>query len=76
MHAFSILTLGIFIAGYSTARWDLTTRVYELTIFAWEHGVVTRAAKGVALLSVFFLLLVLPVVRLAAHETDLVSQAG
>jgi hypothetical protein len=76
MHAFSILTLGIFVAGYSTARWDLTTRVYELAIFAWEHGVVTRAAKGVALLSVFFLLLVLPVVRLAAHETDLVSQAG
>jgi hypothetical protein len=76
MHAFSILTLGIFVAGYSTARWDLTTRVYELAIFAWEHGVVTRAAKGVALLSVFFLLLVLPVVRLAAHETDLVSQAS
>lgn len=76
MHAFSVLTLGIFVAGYSTARWDLTTRVYELAIFAWEHGVVTRAAKGVALLSVFFLLLVLPVVRLAAHETDLVSQAG
>jgi hypothetical protein len=76
MHAFSILTLGIFVSGYSTARWDLTTRIYELAIFAWEHGVVTRAAKGVALLSVFFLLLVLPVVRLAAHETDLVSQAG
>jgi hypothetical protein len=40
MHAFSILTLGIFIAGYSTARWDLVTRLYELAIFAWDHGVV------------------------------------
>ncbi|KAF2033298.1 hypothetical protein EK21DRAFT_59031 [Setomelanomma holmii] len=71
MHAFSILTLGIFVAGYSTARWDLVTRLYELAIFAWEHGVVTRAAKGVGLLSVFFFLLVLPIARLAAKETNL-----
>jgi phosphatidylinositol glycan class Q protein len=49
MHAFSILTLAIFVAGYSTARWDLVTRVYELAIFAWDHGVITRAAKGVGL---------------------------
>ena len=74
MHAFSIVTLGIFVAGYSTARWDLVTRLYELAIFAWDHGVVTRAAKGFAVLSVFFFLLVLPVARIAAHETDLVSQ--
>ena len=40
MHPFSVLTLGIFIAGYITARWDLVTRVYELAIFAWDHGVV------------------------------------
>ena len=40
MHPFSILTLGIFVAGYITARWDLVTRLYELTIFAWDHGVV------------------------------------
>lgn len=40
MHAFSILTLGIFIAGYITARWDLVTRLYELAIFAIDHGVV------------------------------------
>jgi phosphatidylinositol glycan class Q protein len=73
MHAFSILTLGIFIAGYSTARWDLVTRLHELAIFAWDHGVVTRAAKGVGLLSVFFFLLVLPVAHLAAQETDIVS---
>lgn len=39
MHPFSVLTLGIFVAGYITARWDLVTRLYELAIFAWEHGV-------------------------------------
>lgn len=71
MRAFSILTLGIFVAGYSTARWDLVTRLYELAIFAWDHGVVTRAAKGFAILSIFFLLLILPIVRIAAQETDL-----
>lgn len=76
MHAFSILTLGIFVAGYSTARWDLTTRFYELAIFAWDHGVVTRAAKGFAILSLFFFLLVLPFARLAAEETDLVSRTS
>ncbi|KAJ4982986.1 N-acetylglucosaminyl transferase component [Stagonosporopsis vannaccii] len=71
MHAFSIVTLGIFVAGYSTARWDLTTRFYELAIFAWDHGVVTRAAKGFAILSFFFFLLALPIARLATEETDL-----
>lgn len=75
MHAFSILTLGIFVAGYSTARWDLVTRVYELAIFAWEHGVVTRAAKGFAALSLLFLVIILPVVRLASQETHLVSRS-
>ena len=40
MHPFSVLTLGIFVAGYITARWDLVTRLYELAIFAAEHGVV------------------------------------
>lgn len=74
MHAFSILTIGIFVAGYSTARWDLVTRVYELAIFAWDHGVVTRTAKGFALLSLLFFLFILPVVRIAAQETDLVSR--
>ena len=60
-------------AGYSTARWDLTTRLYELAIFAWDHGVVTRAAKGFAVLSVFFFLFALPFARLATEETDLVG---
>ena len=73
MHAFSILTLGIFVAGYSTARWDLTTRLYELAIFAWDHGVITRAAKGFGLLTVVFVVLVLPFAHLAAQETELVS---
>lgn len=40
MHPFSVLTLGIFVAGYITARWDLVTRLYELVVFAWDHGVV------------------------------------
>lgn len=40
MHPFSVLTLAIFVAGYITARWDLVTRLYELAIFAWDHGVV------------------------------------
>lgn len=43
MHPFSILTLGIFVAGYITARWDLVTRLYELAIFAWENGVVVSS---------------------------------
>lgn len=72
MHAFSIVTIGIFVAGYSTARWDLTTRFYELCIFAWDHGVVTRLAKGFALLTACFLVLVLPIARLATRVTDLV----
>jgi len=33
----------------------------------------TRAAKGFAILSVFFLLFVLPIERLAARETNLVD---
>lgn len=45
MHPFSILTLGIFVAGYITARWDLVTRLYELAIFAWDHGVVVRLLR-------------------------------
>jgi len=40
MHPFSILTLGIFVAGYITARWDLVTRLYELAVFAWDYGVI------------------------------------
>jgi hypothetical protein len=47
MHPFSILTLGIFVAGYITARWDLVTRLYELAIFAWDHGVVVSLHFGI-----------------------------
>ncbi|KAJ5132637.1 N-acetylglucosaminyl transferase component [Penicillium atrosanguineum] len=71
MHPFSILTLGIFVAGYITARWDLVTRLYELAIFAWDHGVVTRTLKGFLFLSVFFFLLVLPIHLLASREGTL-----
>ncbi|KAL1587261.1 hypothetical protein WHR41_04334 [Cladosporium halotolerans] len=74
MHPVSILTFGIFFAGYITARWDLVTRLYELAIFAWDHGVITRAAKGFAVLSIFFLLFLIPIQRIAAHETELESR--
>lgn len=47
MQTFSILTAGIFTLGYITARWDLVTRLYELAIFAWDHGVVVRVPQGV-----------------------------
>jgi hypothetical protein len=74
MHPFSILTFSIFVAGYATARWDLVNRVYALAVFAWDHGVVSRAAQGFAVLSILFLLVVLPVERLASHEVGLVCR--
>ena len=46
MHPVSVLTFGIFLAGYITARWDLVTRLYELAIFAWDHGVIVREAAN------------------------------
>ncbi|PSR84368.1 glycosylphosphatidylinositol-N-acetylglucosaminyltransferase complex, subunit PIG-Q/GPI1, variant 2 [Coniella lustricola] len=71
MNPFSALTLGIFVAGYTTARWDLVTRLYELAIFAWDYGVFVRAAYGFVLLSLVFLVVFLPVAHLAATESDL-----
>lgn len=46
MHPVSVLTFGIFLAGYITARWDLVTRLYELVIFAWDHGVIVRTRRA------------------------------
>ncbi|KAI1352066.1 N-acetylglucosaminyl transferase component [Xylaria sp. FL0043] len=71
MHPFSILTLAIFVAGYITARWDLVTRLYELAIFAWNNGVISRIALGFAFLSFAFLLLFIPVQHIARIEADL-----
>lgn len=71
MHPFSALTIGIFVAGYTTARWDLVTRLYELAVFAWDYGVVSRAAYGFVVLSLSFLVVLLPVARLAVRESDL-----
>jgi phosphatidylinositol glycan class Q protein len=68
MHPFSILTFGIFVAGYITARWDLVTRLYELAIFAWNYGVVTRAASGFFVLTAAFLIVFVPFASLAAQE--------
>ena len=45
MHTFSVLAFGIFVAGYITARWDLATRLYDLSIFAWENGIVVGATS-------------------------------
>jgi hypothetical protein len=70
MHPFSTLTIGIFVAGYITARWDLVTRLYELAIFAWDHAVFTRAAKGFVVLSLFFFLFIVPADRLALAESN------
>ncbi|KAG9245852.1 hypothetical protein BJ878DRAFT_330945 [Calycina marina] len=50
MHPFSFIALGIFVAGYITARWDLTTRLYELAIFARDHGVVVGYLPSVTIL--------------------------
>ena len=71
MHPISVLTLGIFGAGYITARWDLVTWLYELTIFAWNKGVFTRAAQGFAVLSIFFAVVLIPVERIANKEAEL-----
>ncbi len=49
MHPFSILTFAIFVAGYITARWDLITQLYQLAIFAWDHGVVVGSARSLGL---------------------------
>ncbi|CAH0037820.1 unnamed protein product [Clonostachys solani] len=72
MHPFSVLAIGIFISGYITARWDLVTRLYELAIFAWEYGVVARAAKGFVLLTTIFFGIFVPVALVAQKETTLV----
>lgn len=72
MHPFSIVTFAIFVAGYGTARWDLATRLYELAIFAWDKGVILRGAQGFALLTVAFLVVLLPVQHLANLEAELV----
>lgn len=45
MHPFSVFAFGIFVAGYITARWDLVTRLYDLAIFAWDHGVVVSTHR-------------------------------
>ncbi|KAI6081432.1 Gpi1-domain-containing protein [Hypoxylon rubiginosum] len=71
MHPFSILTLAIFVAGYITARWDLVTRLYELIVFAWDKGVIVRAAQGFALLTLTFTLVLIPVQHIARVEADL-----
>ena len=113
MHPFSTVTLAIFVAGYITARWDLVTRLNELAIFAWDHGVVvsrtppmpsalqsgitgsqrrhcdadhkiilacsyfqTRSAKAFGILSLVFLIIFIPLERLATGESNLVRPAS
>ncbi|KAK9414699.1 putative Gpi1-domain-containing protein [Seiridium unicorne] len=74
MHPFSVVTLAIFVAGYGTARWDLVTRLYELALFAWDKGVIIRAAQGFGSLTLVFLVVFLPVQHLARIEADLAQR--
>ncbi|KAI0007146.1 Gpi1-domain-containing protein [Xylariaceae sp. FL0662B] len=71
MHPFSVLTLAIFVAGYITARWDLVTRLHVLAIFAWDKGVIVRAAQAFVFLSFAFLVVFIPVHYIAQVETNL-----
>ena len=73
MHPISVLTFGFFLAGYITARWDLVSQLIELAVFGWERGVFTRAAKGFGVLSIFFVLVLIPIERIASKEAELVS---
>lgn len=73
MHPISVLTFAIFFLGYATARFDLIIRLYELALFAWDRGVITRAAKGFAILTFVFLLVLIPVDRVAKKEAELVG---
>jgi len=73
MHPVSILTVFIFLAGYISARWDLFQQLIELSVFAWDHSVITRAAKGFAVLTIFYVLILIPIERIAAREAELVS---
>jgi phosphatidylinositol N-acetylglucosaminyltransferase subunit Q len=72
MHPISVLTFAIFFLGYATARFDLIIRLYELALFAYDRGVITRAAKGFAVLSIFFILILVPIERIANKEAELV----
>ncbi|KAI1842369.1 hypothetical protein JX265_001783 [Neoarthrinium moseri] len=74
MHPFSVVTLAIFVAGYGTARWDLVTRLYELALFAWDKGVICRSAQGFGLLTLLFLVVLLPVQHLARQEAELLTK--
>jgi phosphatidylinositol glycan class Q protein len=76
MGPFSFVTLFIFIAGYTTARWHLGTRLYELAIFAWDNGVVARTARGFLGLSLLFAAIAVPVVLLARTEGSLHPRAS
>ncbi|KAK5172896.1 pig-Q [Saxophila tyrrhenica] len=71
MHPISVLTFGIFLSGYITARWDLVSQLIELAVFAWDRGVITRAAKGFGVLSIFFVLILIPIERIANKEVEL-----
>jgi phosphatidylinositol N-acetylglucosaminyltransferase subunit Q len=76
MHPISVLTFAIFFLGYATARFDLIIRLYELALFAYDRGVITRAAKGFAVLSIFFILILVPIERIANKEAELVRIQG
>ncbi|KAK6345125.1 phosphatidylinositol N-acetylglucosaminyltransferase subunit gpi1 [Orbilia javanica] len=76
MHPSLTLTFIVFVAGYITARFSLVSRAFEFLVFAWESGVFGRVVKGVALLTLLFIILLIPLERIAARETRLHSRAS
>lgn len=58
----------VFIAGYITARYSLFSRTIDLSVFAWEHGVVGRTIKGFLILSLFFFLFCVSIERVAVRS--------
>ncbi|TGZ84269.1 Gpi1-domain-containing protein [Ascodesmis nigricans] len=69
-----LLAIIIFIAGYFTARYSLITQVIDLSISAWERGVVGRATKAFLILSIFFFLFCIPIERIVARDPSVVSR--
>lgn len=65
-----VLSVGVFVAGWISARYDLPLRLYELALFAWYHDVLVRSVYGFAGLSLFFVAFAGPVAFLAVKETN------
>ncbi|KAF3121964.1 phosphatidylinositol N-acetylglucosaminyltransferase subunit gpi1 [Orbilia oligospora] len=71
MHPSLTLTFIVFVAGYITARFSLVSRAFEFLVLAWKSGVFGRVLQGVVLLTLLFILILVPLERIAARETRL-----